>query len=181
MEREDQRGMSKYTVVIAADESSDVVDRQPRLTIHVDTGKPGPRITGMTITSGDPGGLTSTNLPRINLTAVIEALASRLAPKASQPQLPLFDSEPAAPAVAERAAANFPDTDMPPVSSGSVDSGQDRAYRKMPDPDELRRNLERIGTVTGLAKHYSVPRHTAQGWVTRLRKLDNAAPRGSAS
>jgi hypothetical protein len=42
-----------------------------------------------------------------------------------------------------------------------------RAYRKL--PDDLIETFEQIGSVTGLAAHYGVPRHTAQGWINRMR------------
>ncbi|MBL6279840.1 hypothetical protein JMF97_27155 [Micromonospora fiedleri] len=46
----------------------------------------------------------------------------------------------------------------------------DRAYRRMPDPSELKDIYLKNRTVTGVAKHYGVPTHTAQGWITRLRR-----------
>jgi hypothetical protein len=42
-----------------------------------------------------------------------------------------------------------------------------RVYRRA--PDDLAAVLEEVGTVTGVAAHYEVPRYTAQGWVSRLR------------
>jgi hypothetical protein len=46
----------------------------------------------------------------------------------------------------------------------------DRAYRRMPDPAELKATYLRSRTITGVAEHYGVPTHTAQGWVSRLRR-----------
>ena len=43
-----------------------------------------------------------------------------------------------------------------------------RVYRRM--PDDLVETFAKIGSVTQLAKHYRVPRHTAQGWINRLRR-----------
>lgn len=45
-----------------------------------------------------------------------------------------------------------------------------RAYRRMPDPGELEAAYTRIGSITGVAAEYGVPRHTAQGWFGRLRR-----------
>jgi hypothetical protein len=42
----------------------------------------------------------------------------------------------------------------------------------MPDAEEVRAVYEAAGTVTGVAEHYGVPRHTAKGWIGRLRKLN---------
>jgi hypothetical protein len=33
------------------------------------------------------------------------------------------------------------------------------------------------GTITGVAEHYSVPRHTAAGWASRLRRQGHAIGR----
>ncbi|GLY94107.1 hypothetical protein [Actinoplanes sp. NBRC 103695] len=55
-----------------------------------------------------------------------------------------------------RAAA----TTAAPVTSG-------RAYRV--SPDDLAAVFDEIGTAAGVAEHYQVPRHTAQGWIRRLR------------
>ncbi|MEV0361048.1 hypothetical protein AB0H71_33845 [Nocardia sp. NPDC050697] len=59
----------------------------------------------------------------------------------------------------------------PPAITGEESR---RSYRKMPNPDDLAGQYARLGTVTAVANHYGVPRHTAQGWVGRLRKLNKA-------
>ena len=181
--------MSKYTVVIARDEPHGATAEHPRLTLHVDVGKPRPRVTSVSVALSGPEGLTSANLPDIDLTAVVEALVSTLGARDAQSQLSLFEkTSTSAPTVVQSAAsptdtaapASGPDRERPKSapssakSHESADSAAGRHYRRMPDPDELRGNLERIGTVTGLAKHYDVPRYTAQGWVGRLKKLDSS-------
>jgi hypothetical protein len=42
-----------------------------------------------------------------------------------------------------------------------------RVYRRT--PDDLAEVFAQVETVAGVAAHYQVPRHTAQGWVGRLR------------
>jgi hypothetical protein len=42
-----------------------------------------------------------------------------------------------------------------------------RAYRRM--PDDVVAVFQQAGGVTRTAEHYGVPRHTAQGWIRRLR------------
>jgi hypothetical protein len=44
-----------------------------------------------------------------------------------------------------------------------------RAYRRMPDADEVLAAYREVGTVSGLADFFGVPRHTVQGWARRLR------------
>ena len=45
-----------------------------------------------------------------------------------------------------------------------------RAYRRM--PDDLAAVYAKSDSVTAVARHYGVPRHTAQGWIGRLRRQD---------
>ncbi len=47
-------------------------------------------------------------------------------------------------------------------------AGGDRAYRRA--PDDLPQAFQQAGGVTAVARHYGVPRHTAQSWVRRLRQ-----------
>lgn len=44
-----------------------------------------------------------------------------------------------------------------------------RAYRRMPDPDTIMKAYRKIGTVSGLADRFEVPRHTVNHWARRLR------------
>ncbi|WP_189078080.1 hypothetical protein [Mangrovihabitans endophyticus] len=46
--------------------------------------------------------------------------------------------------------------------------------------DEVLAVHQREGGVTGLAKHYGAPRHTAQGWMGRARKMATQADGSSA-
>jgi hypothetical protein len=177
--------MSKYMVVIAREEPCGGSAEHPRLTLHVDTGEPRPRVSGVSVAFSGPGGLTSANLPDIDLAAVVQALASTLVthgPGSPSTLLEKTSSPEAVQPAPSPAVPPAPVVDRQRLARGSAiaespeSAGADgRRYRKMPDPDELRENLHRIGTVTGLAKYYQVPRHTAQGWVGRLKKLDSRA------
>lgn len=178
--------MSKYTVVIVPDSPDSALERHPRLTIYVDTGGSAPKVTGMAVSAPGPDGLTSANFPHIDLVAVVEAIASRVLPKKLSSESISFENSLSAPPDPEQTIPNSmhtaslvrpgeitsPGTAEPVETSGSTKPASGRMYRKMPDPHELRENLQRIGTVTGLANHYGVPRHTAQGWASRLRKLN---------
>jgi hypothetical protein len=53
--------------------------------------------------------------------------------------------------------------------SAASQGGGTRPYRRMPDATEVLAAYQRIGTITGLADHYGVPRHTATAWARRLR------------
>jgi transposase len=41
----------------------------------------------------------------------------------------------------------------------------------MPEADEVVAAYRQTGSTTAVAEHYGVPRHTATGWVRRLRRL----------
>lgn len=53
-----------------------------------------------------------------------------------------------------------------------------RAYRRMPEAAEVLAAYAEAGSITGLAQHYGVPRHTANGWARRLRQQGHAIGRG---
>jgi hypothetical protein len=44
-----------------------------------------------------------------------------------------------------------------------------RAYRRMPNPEQVMDVYRQTGSITGVAEHFSVPRHTVAGWARRLR------------
>jgi hypothetical protein len=52
---------------------------------------------------------------------------------------------------------------------GGEAGGNERAYRRMPPPEDVLDAYRQVGTVSGLADHFGVPRHTVQGWARRLR------------
>jgi hypothetical protein len=49
------------------------------------------------------------------------------------------------------------------------DAKGERAYRRMPPAEEVMAAYGQVGTVSGLADFFGVPRHTVQGWARRLR------------
>lgn len=49
-----------------------------------------------------------------------------------------------------------------------------RAYRRAPAIDELERAYLEFGSIAGVAEHFGVPVHTAQGWVSRMRRRNTA-------
>jgi hypothetical protein len=62
-------------------------------------------------------------------------------------------------------------------SGGSAPEG--RAYRRMPPAEEVMATYAKVGTISGLAEHYDVPRHTAQGWARQLRRQGYAIGRNA--
>jgi transposase-like protein len=39
----------------------------------------------------------------------------------------------------------------------------------MPDPEQIMDIYRQTGTITAVAEHFGVPRHTVAGWTRRLR------------
>lgn len=177
--------MDSYTVVIfpanecGKGDSSDV----PRLTIRVDAVEPDMRVAGIAIKTAAPAGLTSEEVLGIDIAAIVKALACRfLAADSAVMQTGSLSSAPIRqPGQVALLGESSPPTvgPVPPPRIAQTERG--RAYRKMPDIGELRATYERLGTVTAVAKHYCVPRHTAQGWMGRLRKLDHSSETGTTN
>lgn len=178
-----QRGlqMAGYTVVITPDDD-DVPGGRAQATIRVETGSTPPRITEIAIRSTAPGGLSVGRLPSMDLQAVVAALSegvraispdSATTVESVESTSVQATSIPSPSRVRVQPAKSFEGEQTALIDSApermNADSG--RPYRRMPAADELRSAFEKIGTVTGLAEHYGVPRYTAQGWMRRLRKM----------
>lgn len=52
-----------------------------------------------------------------------------------------------------------------------------RAYRRMPEPEQVMDIYRQTGSITGVAEHFGVPRHTVAGWARRLRTLGHTIGR----
>ncbi|WP_280309509.1 hypothetical protein [Nocardia abscessus] len=180
--------MGSYTVVITPASVRDGSGSGgAQLTIEVDTTAQEAQVTEVAIKATASAGLTSQSLLGIDIAKIVTALAARFAPHASTPVSPVDGAGALAPSLPE------PDGTLgllfsghevravrPALSAGTT-GGSGRAYRRMPEISELRAMYEQLGTVTGVAKHYRVPRHTAQGWMGRLRKLDQPSEAGSTT
>jgi hypothetical protein len=71
-------------------------------------------------------------------------------------------------APAKKASTRSRQTKAERVAATQSANGR-RAYRRMPEPDEVLVAYREVGGTTALARHYGVPRHTATGWLRRLR------------
>jgi hypothetical protein len=152
------------------------------MTVRVDTASGQPRVNELVVRADDARGLGSADLPAIDLGLLIQALSGGISPA------------PAATPAAGRSATRANGAARPAGSRargrrtrvaaepkrvvsksarrrGARDEvAAERAYRRMPEATEVLEAYEQVGTITGLAAHYGVPRHTAQGWATRLRR-----------
>jgi hypothetical protein len=112
------------------------------------------------------GGDLTANLPPVDLKRLAEVFGSvEAAPvPAHRPAAPArrASARPSAPAPAPKRARSGKEPEIRTA----------RAYRKMPEAEELHGVYAEVGSIAGVARHYGVPTHTAQGWIGRLRKFD---------
>jgi hypothetical protein len=179
-----------YTITIAPTDD----EAGAQTTIRVDTASGTTRITELTVRAVDGGGLSPQQLPSLNLDQLIAALAPPVttaiaaAPAAETPSAsagapePGVSQDPSAPAPSVRAnrprakktarkgAQKAPARSRPAkVAVAEESSNGRRAYRRMPEPDEVLTAYREAGGTTALARYFGVPRHTATGWLRRLR------------
>ncbi|MFY1636164.1 hypothetical protein ACN27F_23300 [Solwaraspora sp. WMMB335] len=169
--------MTQYTVVISA------AGDQMETVVSVETVAGAPRVTEVAVRSRDGRDMALGQLPAIDLRMLVHALwpsgrvvesdaveSQVVAVDAGVVDAPASGAGPVKtvpvrtdggrkPAAAGRA------TTAPTPGKSTVRAG--RIYRKM--PNDLAEVYAEQGTIVGVAKHYGVPRHTAQGWVGRLR------------
>lgn len=187
--------MAGYTITIAPNDD----EAGPLTTIRVDTGSGSARITELTVRAVEGAGLSPQQLPAVNLEQLIAALApsgpaaiavsahTESAPASADssvpaPAQPAVAPEPSAPAArvgrsarAKKAGRKAPAKKAPARTrqagaekSAGQASGR-RAYRRMPDAGDVLAAYREVGGTTALARHFGVPRHTATGWLRRLR------------
>jgi hypothetical protein len=173
--------MSGYTVTItpSGDQSG------PQTTVQVDTTSGAARVTELTVKAGG-NGLSPQELPVIDLALLVAALAPSSTPAIT-----------AAPAAAPAPAASTARTRQPrgrrarkaAEAPAKATRGRrraaaavaeapkaGRAYRRMPAQDEVVAAWNESNSASALAAHFDVPRHTAQGWLRRLRSMGVIEP-----
>jgi hypothetical protein len=171
-----------YTITITPNDD----DTGAQTIIRVDTTTGTPRVMELTVSAPGGGGLSPHELPAVNLEQLIAALApTPQAAIASAPAAPTVVESTAAPAgrggrSRKRAGRKAPAKKAATTrtrqaraakvtaSRGESADGR-RAYRRMPEGSEVAELYRTAGTATAVAEHYGVPRHTASGWVRRLR------------
>ncbi|MBN1171124.1 MAG: hypothetical protein JXA67_03030 [Micromonosporaceae bacterium] len=67
----------------------------------------------------------------------------------------------------------------PGTPSGEEGGEKERVYRRMPPAEDVLRAYAEVGTISGLAEYFGVPRHTVQGWARRLRSSGYVIGRGA--
>lgn len=173
--------MSGYTVTITPSGGQS----GPQTTIQVDTTSGAARVTELTVRAGGSG-LSPHELPVIDLAGLVAALAPGSAPAlAAAPSAPVAAA--AAPTPAGRGrrgrkatTASTTTVDAPKkavrgrrrgAASDEAPAKAGRAYRRMPAQDDVLAAWNDTHSATQVANHFGVPRHTATGWLRRLRQM----------
>jgi hypothetical protein len=169
--------MSGYTVTITP--SGDRSGRQT--TVLVDTTSGAARVTELTVRAGG-NGLSAQELPAIDLALLVAALAPGSTPAITA--VPAATPAPAASTArtrqprgrrAARKAAPAPvkaTRGRRRAAAAAAEAPKaGRAYRRMPAQDDVVAAWNETQSASALAAHFDVPRHTAQGWLRRLRSM----------
>jgi hypothetical protein len=180
--------VSSYTFTITPDDTTNA-----SATLRVNLGASGARITEMTVRAGDGEGFRPEELSGFELSRLIGAITMASMPTpvieaaiVAEPEVPAVNGRraPRKAAKASRSRANAPAkrTAATRATAGKATgrkaavakaaaksaANDRRAYRRT--PDDFVAVFTRLGSVTETAGHFGVPRHTAQGWVRRLRQ-----------
>lgn len=153
--------MSSYVITIAPD---DGVGTQTTVRVDIDGGTT--TIKEFTVRPTPGSSLAATAMPNIDIDMLLRAVQPPPGTPHASPEVqsdtPTTTGRRARPRKAASRRLRLASTD------GATSAAAGRAYRRM--PDDLEKVLAKAGTITALAASYGVPRHTAQGWINRLRK-----------
>ena len=172
--------MSSYTITITPDDTT-----RASTTLRIDVSDNAARITELLVRAGAAAGLSPQQLPAVDLDLLLRAVNP-----ATPTPIPatVADDEttvtagPArrvrggrsAASRSRRATAKQAEpkaaTKRGAAKAGraaKATTGGERAYRRA--PADLVEVFGELGGVTAVARHYGVPRYTAQSWIRRLR------------
>jgi hypothetical protein len=172
--------MSEYIVTIVPVIDDEFAGPATQTIVRIDTQAGRPAVKEFTVRAPEGSGLVTSELSYLDIESLLRAFepcaAADAAPRVDTAAEPEPEPEAgsagsrrsvqpkgAAPTSARRAAA---------AGRAASDGGvpPSRAYRRAPDPAELEAAYAEAGSISGLAAHFDVPVHTAQGWITRARR-----------
>lgn len=176
--------MNQYLVTITPVAGGDGdAGPQPQMVVRVDVSDGEPHIVELTMRAPAHSDLASGELPPIDLerlahvfrrtvTPTPPAVAAGAEAVGTGPAPRRRGGRRSGRATAAATAGQEQPTPRPEPVRPQAATKAPRAYRRMPDPDELRQVYTEVNSIAGVAKHYQVPTHTAQGWIGRLRRYD---------
>jgi hypothetical protein len=170
--------MSGYTVTITPSGGQ----AGPQTTIYVDTTSGAARVTEITTKAADGNGLAPQQMPAIDLAGLVAALApGAVSAIETGVEAPAVTAGRATRGRRGRGAAKAAKAAKaaPAKSAGRgrrrKAAGEEpkagRAYRRMPEQDQVVAAWRQSGSASAVAEHFGVPRHTATGWLRRLRTM----------
>jgi hypothetical protein len=178
--------VSRYVITITPDNDGAAGAATAHTTVRVDISTGQTRITELTVRAASGGGLAPADLPPVDLDLLVRALAAPAPPQALPPvPEPAEPVEEIAPAprrrarktAVKKATARATKTTAKKATKRTADSAGTRAYRRMPEPDQVMDVYRETGSITAVAEHFGVPRHTVAGWARRLRSQGHAIGR----
>ncbi len=172
--------MSSYTITIRAD------DAKAETKVTVDDSGGRPKVTEVSVRAISGAGLSAQQLSAIDPDLLLRAVAPRAATASGS-------SAAASTAAARpRKAAKKASRGSRGAKAGAKKAGVKKAVAKTTGrrakrttasasrgagariyrrtPDDLAATFASVGSISAVARHYGVPRHTAQGWIARLRR-----------
>lgn len=175
--------MSRYVITITPDNDGAAGAATAHTTVRVDISTGQTRITELTVQAASGGGLAPADLPPVDLDLLVRALAGST-PAPALPQVAEAVEE-LAPAprrrprktAAKKTAAKATKSAAKKATKRAAENSGTRAYRRMPEPDQVMDVYRETGSITAVADHFGVPRHTVAGWARRLRAQGHAIGR----
>lgn len=178
--------MSRYVITITPDNEGAAGGAAAHTTVRVDISTGQTRITELTVRAASGGGLAPADLPPVDLDLLIRALAAPTPPPALPPVAePAEEMAPPPPpprrrarkAAVKKSAAKATKSAARKATKQAAESTGTRAYRRMPEPEQVMEVYRQTGSITAVAEHFGVPRHTVAGWARRLRALGHSIGR----
>jgi hypothetical protein len=175
--------MGQYIITIVPVETDDFSGPVAQTMVRVDTDSGRPSVREVNMLAPEGSSLVGGKLPYVDFEILLRAFVPEpgstrstsdttpaVSAKAPAPQRTATPTEkPATPKATRnnRAAAS---QSTPRTSH----LGTGRAYRRAPSLAELEAAYAETGSITGVANRFDVPVHTAQGWISRMRRKATA-------
>lgn len=160
--------MGQYIITIVPVTDDDFAGPVAQTTVRLETGSGRPAVTELIMRAPGGSSLLNGELPYVDFETLLRAFVPDGEAAPAPRERPTPKSAPKKPAAPSRAGgARSAGAKVSHLSAG-------RAYRRAPDVEELEAAYAETGSIAGVAEHFGVPVHTAQGWISRLRRKSAA-------